>query len=198
MLQLHCLRCNPSAATITRVFRFVLALLLVGYPQCISALSESVVAPNVVDLKNVSINFRDGKSKVILFLSAKCPCSASHENLIKELSKEFPGISFYGISSNSNEKLVDVSQHFKEVNFTFPLLHDKDAKIADEFGALKTPHAFIVNGNGDILYSGGVTNSAHAPGATKQYLKEALINVVAGKNPEPREVRTLGCVILRP
>jgi hypothetical protein len=74
----------------------------------------------------------------------------------------------------------------------------KDAKIADQFGALKTPHAYIVNGTGKIIYSGGVTNSTNGPNATKQLLKEALLSVKAGKNPEPSEVRTLGCVIARP
>jgi hypothetical protein len=76
-------------------------------------------------------------------------------------------------------------------------LQDQDAKIADEFAALKTPHAFIVNGQGEIVYSGGVTNSANALSSTKEYLREALLSVSKGENPNPREVRSLGCVIAR-
>lgn len=162
------------------------------------ALPRKIEANNILEAKPVSIDLQDGKTKVFLFLSSKCPCSSSHEPLISTLSREFAQFQFIAVNSNSNEELAFSTKHFQDAKFSFPVLRDNGAKIADEFRALKTPHAFIVNGNGKIIYSGGVTNTAHAPTATKQYLQEALQSVVAGKNPDPSEVRTLGCVISRP
>lgn len=175
---------------------FLLLLVLLSYQS--EALPRRIEATNILDARSVAVDLVDGKAKVFLFLSSVCPCSASHEGLITALSKEFPTIQFIGINSNTNETLATATKHFKEAKLPFPVLRDNGVKIADEFKALKTPHAFIVSGDGNIIYSGGVTNTAHAPTATKQYLKQALESVVAGKKPDPSEVRALGCVISRP
>ena len=181
-----------------RVLKILFSLGLLVVLHQAMALPSTIQAQNMFDAKAVSLNLQDGKTKVFLFLSSKCPCSSSHEPLITDLYKEFSQFQFIAINSNSNEELAFSAKHFEEAKFPFPVLRDNGAKVADEFRALKTPHAFIVNGNGKIIYSGGVTNTAHAPNATKQYLREALQSVAAGKNPDPSEVRTLGCVISRP
>lgn len=167
-------------------------------------LQYSVALPKFLDSKNLlnstplKINLQDGKSKVFVFLSSKCPCSHSHLETILQLSRDFNAFPFYAIHSNANEDVQEALKYFQDKKFPFPVLRDEGAKIADEFKALKTPHAFIVNGQGEIIYSGGVTNSAHAPNATKHYLKEALRNILNGKLPDPREQRALGCIISRP
>jgi len=162
------------------------------------ALPGKLSSIDLLNAKSVEINLKDGKPKVFVFMSAKCPCSASHEAIVAALSQEFKDIPFFAIHSNANEKLLESKEHFRKTNLPFTVLQDGDVKIADEFGALKTPHAYVVNGSGKIIYSGGVTNSTNGPAATKQLLKEALLNVRAGKDPDPSEVRTLGCVIARP
>jgi hypothetical protein len=164
----------------------------------LKALPTELLASNILDAKEVSLNLADGKNKIFIFLSAKCPCSESHESVLSQLAAEFKNMTFVGIHSNANESVLEAKAHFSKAKLPFLVIQDKDAKIADAFAALKTPHAFIVNGGGEILYSGGVTNSAHAPMATQQFLKEALLSVSKGEKPQPRELRTLGCVIARP
>ncbi len=80
---------------------------------------------------------------------------------------------------------------------TFPILEDTKNAWANQFGALKTPHAFVVNTKGEIIYQGGVTNSHVGPAATTQYLKEVLIDLSAGKAPRHKIGRALGCYIQR-
>ena len=162
----------------------------VAFASAFALASHSTLsAHDALSGKELSVNLRDRVTAVV-FMSARCPCSASHELVLKDLAKEFPEIAFVGIHSNTNE--TD-----EESQFPFTVVRDNHALIAQEFGALKTPHVFIVNKDGDVIYSGGITDSHTAKSAKKNYLKDALLSVRAGKNPDPKEVRTLGCVIER-
>jgi len=137
------------------------------------------------------------KGTVVLFLSAKCPCSRSHESDLDKLSKEFPEVKFVAIHSNSDENEELSGFHFKESGLSFPVIRDEKAKIADEFRALKTPHAFVVGPKGECWFDGGVDDSKDASKAKKHYLKAALTDLREGREPKEKTVRTLGCVIKR-
>ncbi|NDG84711.1 MAG: thioredoxin family protein [Proteobacteria bacterium] len=142
---------------------------------------------------------RSSKGTVVLFLSAKCPCSASHEQSLKELHSEFSrkGFRFIGIHSNGDESDELAVSHFRSSAFPFPVLRDRDSTLAEEFHAYKTPHAFVLDSKGKIVFQGGVDDSHLAPEAKRHYLKEALIALTEGRNPDPAEVRALGCLIKR-
>jgi len=137
------------------------------------------------------------KGLVVTFLSARCPCSNSHVPLIEKLSQEFPEFQFVAIHSNADEPKDQAQKYFKDAHLTFPVIEDEKSKWANQLKASKTPHAFVMNSNGDILYKGGVTNSADAPSAGQQHLKEALTDIQAGNKVRKAEARSLGCAISR-
>lgn len=137
------------------------------------------------------------KGTVLVFLSAKCPCSNSHVEILKQLAKDYPHFNFAAIHSNSDESLADARNYFEAAALPFPVLQDEKAKLADQFKALKTPHTFLLSPEGKILYSGGVTNSAVAGSADRQYLREALSDIEAGREVKLSEGRSLGCIIKR-
>lgn len=140
------------------------------------------------------------EATVVLFLSAKCPCSIAHEPAIRALQSEFEprGVGFIAIHSNSDEDFAMTRAHFEAAQLPMPVLQDGDSKWAQAFGALKTPHAFIVGREGKILYQGGVDDSADPGRAKIPYLKNALTSVLAHQPPEPAQTRALGCMIRRP
>ncbi|MBS1984526.1 MAG: redoxin domain-containing protein [Bdellovibrionales bacterium] len=138
------------------------------------------------------------KPTVIVFVSARCPCSRSHEKELTTLAKDFPGVDFVGINSNVDEGLELSKKHFVESALGFPVLKDPKAEIANSFGALKTPHVFVVDAGGHkILYQGGVTDAHKADDASKHYLREVLKEVAAGRPAPLAESKSLGCYIKR-
>ncbi len=137
------------------------------------------------------------KGLVVVFLSAKCPCSKSHEGSIEVLAREFTGFSFVGVHSNKDEDEGLASVHFKEAGFSFPIIQDRESRIANEFGALKTPHVFIVGPKGECWFNGGVDDTKDASKAKQFYLKQALLDLKDGREPQQKETRTLGCAIVR-
>ncbi len=137
------------------------------------------------------------KGIVFVFLSAVCPCSDSHVPELKNLAKKYKDFQFVGIHSNVNETKEVASAYFKKAALPFAMITDPDAKIADVFKASKTPHAFLFDRNGKLVYRGGVTSSALADQAEEKYLQEALLAVNEGKTVKNPFGRTLGCVISR-
>ncbi|WP_413584442.1 redoxin domain-containing protein [Bdellovibrio sp. HCB274] len=137
------------------------------------------------------------KGTVVVFLSAKCPCSASHETLLKNLAEEFKDFNFVGVHSNTDENAELTKTHFTQANLPFPVIQDSKSRLANEFEALKTPHAYLLSPEGEILYSGGVTDSNVGPSAKKHFLKEAIEDTQAGKAVRKKEGRAVGCYIQR-
>jgi peroxiredoxin len=137
------------------------------------------------------------KGTVLVFMSIVCPCSNSHVPVLKKIAEDFKNFNFVVVHSNSDEELDAAKSYFKTANFAFPVLQDQKTKLADEYKAYKTPHAFVISPIGKILYRGGVSNSNDAPSADKLYLRNALEDIEAGHEVRVKEGRTLGCVISR-
>src|SRR5262245_12746026 len=121
---------------------FLWFLLMISAPWCSQAVSVDVVSgQDVVSGKNTHLE-PQALGSVVVFLSAKCPCSASHEPVLKDLAREFEpkGFRFIGVHSNADEALGFTQEHFKAAALPFSVIQDPQSKIADVFGALKTPH----------------------------------------------------------
>jgi len=137
------------------------------------------------------------KGTVVVFLSAKCPCSNSHTEVLTKLAQKYPDFTFLGIHSNLDEDLESSKKYFRSANLPFRIIQDEKTKIADDLKAFKTPHCFVLGQKGEILYQGGVTDSSNAPTAERIYLEEALQDISSGAEVRTKSGRTLGCAIQR-
>lgn len=145
----------------------------------------------------VKISTIDSENLVVLFLSAKCPCSISHMEEIKSLPKDFPDFKFVAINSNKNEPREMGANFFSKAELSFPVLRDESLRYADLLKASKTPHAFVLARNGEILYQGGVSDSAKFPNAKRRFLREALADIKSKRPIKTPIARALGCAIAR-
>lgn len=174
---------------------FTLLLGSVGHAAC---LPQSFTGRDLVTGKPVDWDpKKEGKTSVIAFLSAKCPCSRSHAPDLADLAKKYPEFRFLGVHSNADEEVGLVDFYFKSANLPFPVVADQGFQIANAFGAFKTPHAFVVSKEGSCLFQGGVTDSKQLKDSKTHYLDLALADVRAGREITDKEVRTLGCIIKR-
>ena len=176
----------------------VLFLLVVWGLSAFSAINMSIVDGADVMAKAPIHQTAEGKKGiVVVFLSAKCPCSDSHIAEIKSLHKAYPEFSFVAVNSNTDESNDLAQEYFKRAGLEFPVIKDKNLELADRYKAFKTPHAFVMNNEGRVLYQGGVSSSRQFATADRKYLREALVNIHDDKPVTTEEGRTLGCVISR-
>ena len=134
---------------------------------------------------------------VVIFLSAKCPCSNSHLGIVKNLAAEFKEYNFVAVHANSDETADQARGYFKNADLGIPVIEDSRSILANEYKANRTPDAFLIAANGKILFAGGVTNSHEGGSAEKQYLRDALLDARAGREVKVAKARTLGCAISR-
>jgi thiol-disulfide isomerase/thioredoxin len=137
------------------------------------------------------------KKAVVVFLSTECPCSKSHVPLLGRLARDFTDFKFIAVHSNVNEAEANAQTFFSENPLGFSVIQDSQARLANAFGAVKTPHVYVFDEAGSIVYRGGATDCAFAPDAKKQYLKDALEALRLGKKPAVNQTKTLGCYIQR-
>lgn len=173
--------------------KLILALLFISINTF--GLEAPLSKAKLLNGKSVSSLNTKSKHTVIFFLSASCPCTKNHIPYLQELGKKYPSFQFLGVHSNANETIESANKEFG--SFGFPIAFDKDMKIADQFKATKTPHVFVVNPKGEILFHGGVTNSTHPKRAKKFYLKNALDDISNNKEVKQKFARALGCYIIR-
>lgn len=152
---------------------------------------------NLLRDETLQVKLEDSKALVVVFLSAKCPCSDSHLAELRALHKDFPQMRFVAVHSNADESPELALPYFQKAQLPFDLIQDEGNRWADEFKALKTPHAFVVSSQGEILYQGGVTDSKNLERAQRKFLREALTDLMADRKVQTPEGRTLGCVISR-
>jgi peroxiredoxin len=142
-----------------------------------------------------------GKSKgvVLLFVSVHCPYSNDYNSRMEALAKEYAakGIAVIGINSNFNEKPDQVAEHAKKKSLSFPILKDAGNKIADLYGANRTPEAFLIDSKGNVVYHGRIDESREEGEARSHDLKNALNALLSGKSVPVAETKAFGCTIKR-
>ena len=139
------------------------------------------------------------KGTVILFVATKCPVSNNYNERMEKLAQDYKakGISVIGINSNNTEPAAEVKSHAAERGLTFPILKDDGNKIADRFGATKTPEAYVLDANMKLVYHGRIDNSQKIEGITSNDLRDALDELAAGKTISKTGAAAFGCTIKR-
>ena len=174
----------------------VLFVSLAVFPSEAAPAVKELEGFNYLTKKDQKISLQ-GKTSVVVFLSSKCPCSGSHVGHLAELSKEFKEVQFVGIHSNQNESMEKGDAYFKQVKLPFPVLRDPKAKMANQLGALKTPHVFLLAANGEVQFAGPVSDSSKFGEAETFYLRDSLQALRDGKSLPKVAKRPLGCYIIR-
>ncbi len=161
-----------------------------------------------LDGKDVSLKSlaTDKKYIVIDFWSRECPAAKGAEPRLGKLNTDYStkGVQFVHIAANKaeNKAEADVEKtkaYVKKQNIAIPVLLDADNKIADVFNALVTPHLFVIDTKDmKVVYVGALTDDAwKSDKVTKEYVKDALELLLAGKPLTTSSTKPEGCTIKR-
>ena len=96
-------------------------------------------------------------------------------------------------ADEANEKITKLKMK------STALVLDADGQAGQTYGAKTTPHMFVINPEGKIVYQGAIdsrnsTNTADIPSATN-YVKAALEESLAGKPVSAAITRPSGCSV---
>lgn len=157
-----------------------------------------------VDNKNYSLSyFQDKKILIIIFSCNHCPYVQAYEDRIISLQKEFEknGVQIVAINSNDDTKYPDDSfdemkKRAENKKFNFPYLRDKTQDVAKAYSATHTPQIFLFDENRKLKYQGKIDDNWQEPDRVKsKYLRDAIEDVLAGKEVSVPETFSIGCTI---
>lgn len=158
-----------------------------------------------VDNKNISLSsFPDAKGYIVIFGCNTCPVSRGYENRMVKLQEQFAAKGYPLIMINPNDPEVqageafeDMQQHAKKSSLNFPYLEDPGQVVTRRFGALRTPHVFVIqkNSKGNVVaYIGAIDNDPDNDNSSRiNYVQNAVNALMTGKQPEPSFTKAVGC-----
>lgn len=156
--------------------------------------------PNT-DNKPVRLSDYRGKIVMIHFWSATCPYVVRYDPRIRQITSDYAdqGVVVLGIASNQNETLDQIRKAAEEHSVNFPILIDQGSVIADQFGAITTPHVFIIDREGKLAYEGSVDDQGwtELKPPSKNYARDALEALLSGTPVPNPQTKTFGCTVKR-
>lgn len=143
---------------------------------------------------------KTNKAVVLAFIATKCPYDAGYNQRKQEIAKAYSskGILFVGINSNKAELVDEMKAHASKYGHTFPILKDPSNKVADLYGAQRTPEVFVIDSKGMLRYHGRIDeNYEDASKVQSPDLRNALDQLLAGQPVTNAETKAFGCTIKR-
>lgn len=198
-----------------RIGQFVLAaLVMCTAPLAVAADAATPVGKKIdnftlPDYRGKSHSLADfqGKPVVVAFIGTECPLAKSYGPRLRELAAEFEkqGVAFVGIDSNQQDALSEIAAYANGAEIKFPILKDNNNEIADRFGAVRTPEAFLLDKDHVIRYWGRIddqygfkTGAGYVrPKLNERSLANAITEVLAGKEVSKPVAKADGCFIGR-
>ncbi len=171
--------------------------------QKVVKLGEPVPDFSLHDTEDIINKLSDYRGKVVMihFWSAKCPFVLRYDDRLKDITKDYKeqGVVSLAIDSNTNETLLDIEKVAKARKVNYPVLLDPGNKIADQFGAVTTPHVFIVDRDGKLAYEGAVDDQGWSEDKkpTESYVRNALDQILKGEPVKTPQTKSVGCTVKR-
>ncbi len=149
-----------------------------------------------------------GKVVVIEWFNPDCPYVKLHHATNTTMRDTFnafkdQGVVWVAVNSGAEGKqgagLERNQSAVEEFGITYPVLMDDMGDVGRLYGAKTTPHMFIIDKEGMLVYAGAIDSDAsgkrHAEADYVNYVKQALKQVLAGETVTTPETRAYGCSV---
>jgi peroxiredoxin len=143
------------------------------------------------------------KAIVLAFTGIECPLAKLYAPTLVELADHYEqsDVAFLAVNANVQDSVSEMA-HFARVHeIDFPLLKDVGNVLADQLGAERTPHVFVLDERRQIRYSGRIDDQydigVKRDTADHTFLKDAIDAVLAGTDVATPMTEPVGCVIGR-
>jgi len=153
------------------------------------------------DGKTVSLaDFKDKAALVVVFMCNHCPYVIHIRAGLAQLARDYQprGVAIVGINANDAKNYpadspAKMQDEVKSAGYTFPYLVDAGQHVARAFGATCTFHAFVLDRDRRLRYQGRVDSSRIAANVTDHDLRNALDDVLDGREVRVPTTRAFGC-----
>lgn len=148
--------------------------------------------------KLVRLSNLRGQVVVLYFWSADCPhverCDLDLQPLAAQWGEQ---VLVLRIAPNANEP-EELLRTVAAQRGLGPVLVDAGHVAADRYGAVTTPHLFVVDAEGALRYQGAYDDvNFRRRQPSRRYLLDTVEALLFGRQPEPDQTLAFGCTIVR-
>ncbi len=146
-------------------------------------------------------DYADNAAVVVVFTCNHCPTAIDYEDRLIALQEAYAdkGVQLVAINPNETDgHPTDSFEHMveraQEKGFNFPYLRDETQDVARAYGAKRTPHVFLLDGDRKVVYEGRIDDNPGTPSAVGRHdLREAIDEMLAGKPVTVTSTQSIGC-----
>jgi thiol-disulfide isomerase/thioredoxin len=148
---------------------------------------------------------KDGKpadATVVVFTCNHCPFAKAYEPVLLDMAKAYASKNVAFVFINPNDPAVapddsyeNMQQRAKEKGYPFPYLFDATQETAKAYGALVTPHVFLLDKERVLRYRGRVNDNKDQTAVKSNDLANAIDALLAGRAIETAETKAFGCSV---
>jgi peroxiredoxin len=143
------------------------------------------------------------KGYVVTFTCNTCPYAVMYEDRLIELHNTLSAKGYPVVAIQPNDPEVkegdnfaNMQQRAKDKGFPFLYLMDEGQAIYPQYGASRTPEIYLVDANHVVRYHGAIDDNAQdAEAVTVNYVENAVEAIENGQEPNPADVKAIGCTI---
>jgi len=159
-----------------------------------------------LDGKEHKLSQYKGKIVVLEWTNHKCPYVVHHQGKARTMQKtaeKFDGKEVIWLAIDSShycKKQSDTIKKFAEDNeVTAPILLDAAGMVGKAYGARTTPHMFVIDKEGILIYNGAIDDNpdpfSGTKSATANYVVMAVEASMADKDVKTASTRPYGCSV---
>ena len=169
-------------------------------------------APNFtgtdINGKTVKLSDYAGKIVVIESYNSDCPFDANHykTGAMQELQKDMAakGVVWLLVDSVNKKNFSyrtpeQARKEFADQKMTANAwIDDSSGAIGHLYGMETTPHMFMIDKTGTLVYDGAIDDKPdtdHDPKTARNYVREAVDDLIAGKPIEVSQTKPYGCSV---
>jgi peroxiredoxin len=156
------------------------------------------------DTDGAPVTLLDGAAPatVVAFTCNHCPYALAWHERIQDVARDYApaGVRTLQINPNDAERyprdsLAAMRERVERGEFAGPYLRDETQAAARAWAATVTPHVFVVDAEGDVVYD-GAPDADHADESLRAgLLRAALDDVLAGRRVAVPATPAVGCSI---
>ncbi len=201
-------RCTSALLAATCI---AVPALLAGQAHAMAAVGQPAPAFTLQDTsgKTRSLAEFKGKTVVLEWVNPGCPFVRKHYDSanMPGLQQEFTAKNVVWLAVNSTEKAASDYLAPQQLagwmrdksSAATATLMDEDGTVGKAYGARTTPHMYIVNPQGTLVYAGGIDSIASARASdiktATNYVRQGLNEALGGKPISAATTQPYGCTI---
>jgi peroxiredoxin len=139
---------------------------------------------------------------VAVFTCNHCPYALAWHDRLADAAREYGsrGVRFLAINPNDavrypRDSYEAMRERVSREEWPMPYLRDETQEAARAFGARTTPDVFVIDAAGHVRYTGAPDADHDDPSLRAVWLREALDDLLAGRDVRRSETEPVGCSV---